>query len=180
MKVLQINQTYRYGGSTGRIVYELLCHQMKSGINGFVIYGYSDGEVPDKHALCLQRNTFRRKLNILRTRLFDHHGFYNEYETDRVLEFMDSFKPDVIHLHNIHNHYIHVGRLFDYIKEHDIPVIWTLHDCWSFTGHCMYFDFEGCDKWKYGCGDCPQKNVYPKRIGPFHQHVQIFLLCPKE
>lgn len=161
MKVLQINQTYRNGGSTGRIAYELLCHQLNAGMDGFVVYGYSDGEAPDSHALCLQRNTLRRKFNILRTRLFDHHGFYNETETKRVLQFLDDYRPDIIHLHNIHNHYIHVGRLFHYIKENDIPVVWTLHDCWPFTGHCAYFDYANCDKWKTVCRDCPSLKEYP-------------------
>ena len=52
--------------------------------------------------------------------------------------------------------------LFNYIKEKNIKVVWTLHDCWSFTGHCAHFDYVGCQKWKTGCYKCPQKNVYPK------------------
>lgn len=161
MKVLQLNQTFRYGGSTGRIVYELLCSQLQVGIDGFVIYGYSDGEPEDAHAFCLQRNILRRKLNILRTRLFDHHGFYNEAETANLIQWMDELKPDIIHLHNIHNHYVHVGRLFEYIRKHNIPVVWTLHDCWSFTGHCVYFDFSQCDKWKTQCHNCSSLHDYP-------------------
>jgi glycosyltransferase involved in cell wall biosynthesis len=74
---------------------------------------------------------------------------------------MDELKPDIIHLHNIHNHFIHVGRLFDYIKKHNIPVVWTLHDCWPFTGHCAYFDYANCDKWKTMCHDCPSIHEYP-------------------
>lgn len=161
MKVLQINQTYKNGGSTGRIVYELLLTQQKAGIDGFVVYGYSDGEAMDDYSLCLQRNKLRRKLNILYTRLFDVHGFYNEYETNVLLRYIEETHPDVIHLHNIHNHYVHVGRLFEYIKEHNIPVVWTLHDCWSFTGHCAYFDYVHCDKWKTNCHDCPSLRDYP-------------------
>ena len=161
MKVLQINQTYRNGGSTGRIVYELLLTQQKAGIDGFVIYGYSDGEAMDDNSLCLQRNMIRRKLNILFTRLYDVHGFYNEYETKVLLQYLEKIRPDVIHLHNIHNHYVHVGRLFDFIKKNDIPVVWTLHDCWPFTGHCAYFDYAHCDKWKVGCYHCPSLRDYP-------------------
>ena len=161
MRVLQINQTYRHGGSTGRIAYDLLLTQKKVGIDGLVAYGYSDGEGFDADSLCLQRSKFRRKINILRTRLFDYHGFYNETETRRLIGWMDEQKPDIIHLHNIHNHYVHVGRLFDYIKKHDIPVVWTLHDCWPFTGHCAYFDYANCDKWKAMCHDCPSIHEYP-------------------
>lgn len=161
MKVLQINQTYRNGGSTGRIAYELLLTQQRVGIDGFVVYGYSDGEVVDENSMCLQRNQIRRKLNILRTRLFDCHGYYNEYETKHLLRYIEELHPDIIHLHNIHNHYVHVGRLFKYIKEHNIPVVWTLHDCWPFTGHCAYFDYAHCEKWKVGCHQCPSLREYP-------------------
>lgn len=161
MKVLQINQTYRNGGSTGRIAYDLLLSQKQNGIDGFVVYGYSDGEEFDAYSLCLQTNTLRRKANILRTRLFDAHGFYNEHETKVLIKKIDAFKPDIIHLHNIHNHYVNVGMLFDFIKKNDIPVVWTLHDCWSFTGHCAYFDYANCDKWKTLCHDCSSIHEYP-------------------
>ncbi len=161
MRILQINQTYKHGGSTGRISYDLLLTQKKEGYDGFVVYGYPDGEGGDEYSLCLQRSILRRKINILRTRIFDAHGFYNEYETKRLLQYIDEICPDVIHLHNIHNHYVHVGRLFDYIKKHNIPVVWTLHDCWPFTGHCAYFDYANCDKWKTMCHDCPSIHEYP-------------------
>ena len=160
MKVLQINTTFRNGGSTGRITYDLMRIQEKNGINGFVAYGHRTGEQKVQGTLCLQ-NEWRRKINILRSRLFDHHGFYNENETKRLIKWLDEIRPDIIHLHNLHNHYIHVGKLFDYIKASTIPVVWTLHDCWSFTGHCSYFDFAGCNRWKIGCGGCPCIHDYP-------------------
>lgn len=163
MKVLQINTFYKYG-STGRIAYDLMCVQQDLGIEGFVAYGpktaVNDSSDDDKHSLCLQ-SKIQRKLNIIRTRLFDHHGFYNEAETRKLIKWMDEIQPDIIHLHNIHNHYVNVKMLFEYIKLHDIPVVWTLHDCWSFTGHCAYFDFANCDKWKSSCHDCPSLKEYP-------------------
>ena len=161
MKVLQINTTFKNGGSTGRIAFDLLAIQKKVGIDGYVAYGRETGASPDNNILCLQ-GVYRRKLNILRTRLFDHHGFYNEKETKRLLSWTDGICPDIIHLHNIHNHYVNVKMLFEYIKKHRIPVVWTLHDCWSFTGHCAYFDYAKCDRWKYECHDCPSLKEYPK------------------
>lgn len=160
MKILQINTVYKNGGSTGRIVYELKTLAENNGIDSFVVYGYETASHQDPHTLCLQ-GTFRRKLNILRTRLFARHGFYNEYETKKLLKYIDEVKPDIIHLHNIHNHYVHVGRLFDYIKQKNIPVVWTLHDCWPFTGWCAYFDYAQCDRWKTGCYSCKLKHRYP-------------------
>ena len=161
MKVLQINTTYKNGGSTGRIVYDLQQIQKQENLGAYVAYGFNTSDTFESNTLCLQEN-FRRKINILRTRIFDHHGFYNEFETKKLLQWINEIKPDIIHLHNIHNHYVNVGMLFDYIKANGIPVIWTLHDCWPFTGHCAYFDFVNCQKWKTGCNNCKSLSDYPK------------------
>ena len=67
----------------------------------------------------------------------------------------------MIHLHNLHGWYINFPLLFKYIKKNNIRVIWTLHDCWTFTGHCPHFDMIGCEKWKTGCYQCPQIGEYP-------------------
>lgn len=72
--------------------------------------------------------------------------------------------PDVIHLHNLHGNYINIPMLFNYIKKHNIATVWTLHDCWAFTGHCPYFTMAKCDKWKTGCFDCPSYRLYPRCI----------------
>ena len=120
MRVLQINTTFRNGGSTGRIAYDLMQIQKQERIEAYVAYGYETGAPHTDNTLCLQ-STLQRKINILRTRLFDHHGFYNEAETRKLIHWMDEIHPDIIHLHNIHNHYVNVKMLFDYIKQHDIP-----------------------------------------------------------
>lgn len=160
MKILQINTVYRNGGSTGRIVYDLQKIHEQNGIESFVAYGYKTDSAESENTRFLQ-SSLRRKWNILKTRLFARHGFYNVTETKRLIRYMDEVNPDVIHLHNIHNHFVNVEMLFDYIKAHDIPVVWTLHDCWSFTGWCAYFDYARCDKWKTGCHHCPSKHDYP-------------------
>lgn len=158
MRILQINTFYQFG-STGRIVRDLKLLGEQQGFESYVAFG-PEIDNGDEHILRLQ-SILRRKLNILRTRLFDSHGFYNEEETRRLLKWIDLIRPDIIHLHNIHNHYVHVGWLFDYIKKHQIPVVWTLHDCWPFTGHCAYFDYAHCEKWKDGCYECPSLRDYP-------------------
>jgi len=84
--------------------------------------------------------------------------YYNYFGTKKFLKQLDRIKPDIIHLHNIHGTFINVRLLFEYIKKNNIPVVWTLHDNWSFTGQCATY---GCDKWKTGCGDCPKLHNYP-------------------
>lgn len=160
MKVLQINTVYKYE-STGRIAYEIKMVSEANGIEAYVAYGYKAVAHNDARTYCMQ-GKWRRKWNILKTRIWGKHGFYNKVETCRLIKYIDSIQPDIIHLHNIHNHYVNVEMLFRYIKEKDIPVVWTLHDCWTFTGWCPHFDFIKCDKWKKGCHHCPQLKGYPR------------------
>jgi len=69
-------------------------------------------------------------------------------------------QPDVIHLHNLHGYYVNIEILFNFLTIENIPVVWTLHDCWPITGHCSHFDYVGCEKWKTECYSCPtKKNV---------------------
>ena len=84
--------------------------------------------------------------------------------TEKFIDWLKEYDPDVIHLHNIHGYYIHVPTLFNYLKMCNKKILWTLHDCWSFTGHCAYFDFVECEKWKTGCFNCELKHEYPPSI----------------
>ena len=160
MKVLQINATFKNGGSTGRIAYDLMQIMECNGIESYAAYGIDCGAEDDRAILLQSKNELR--WGQLQSRLFARHGFYNRSATKRLLAYMDKIKPDIVHLHNIHGFYVNCGMLFDYIKAHNIPVVWTLHDCWSFTGWCAYFDYSGCDKWKTLCNNCPSKKDYPK------------------
>src|SRR5699024_4391732 len=65
---------------------------------------------------------------------------------------------------NIHGYYINVEVLFNYLKKSGKKVIWTLHDCWAFTGHTAYCDAVQCDRWKIGCYECPQIREYPRSV----------------
>lgn len=119
-----------------------------SGTEGNIYFGYKS-----EHAL-------HHVLGYLTGR----EGEFSYLSTRSLIRKLDEFGPDVIHLHNLHGWYICLPMLFDYIKEKNIRVIWTLHDCWSFTGHCPYFDLCGCDRWREGCGNCPQYKGYPESL----------------
>lgn len=157
MKVLQINSVYPTK-STGRIAAQIAEIQLSHGISPFIAcsqsFSYGDNIFEMKSGLY-------KKVNILKTRIFGKHGFYNKSATKDMLKWVDEVKPDIIHLHNIHGHYLNIKLLFEYLKEKNIPVVWTLHDCWAFTGHCSHFDFVGCEKWKTGCHHCSLKKDYP-------------------
>lgn len=94
--------------------------------------------------------------------LLGKNGMFSRKGTKQLIRDLEKFKPDIIHLHNLHSFCINFPMLFGYIKKNNIKVIWTLHDCWTFTGHCPHFVLAKCDKWKTGCHHCPQPRVYPK------------------
>lgn len=160
MKVLQINAVYKNGGSTGRIVHDLKNIMSENGIDSYVAFGYEYQRTHDKNTYKIE-SIPELKFSILETRMFGRHGFYNIGSTKKLIRWISDIKPDLIHLHNLHCHYMNVDILFNYIKEQKIPVVWTLHDCWSFTGWCAHFDYIGCEKWKTGCYECENIKEYP-------------------
>lgn len=157
MKILQINSVYGVR-STGRIAYEIAKIQQENGMEPYIVSGEGSSDSQNIH---IMSGKLYLKANILLTRLFGKHGFYSKLATKRMLRFVQKVSPDIIHLHNIHGHYFNVRMIFEYVQKHNIPVVWTLHDCWAFTGHCPHFDYIGCDKWHSGCGHCPQRRGYP-------------------
>lgn len=161
MKVLQINSVCGIR-STGRIATDI--HQLLTakGHESVIAYGQLEPRNCDR---TLKVGT-QADINLhgVKSRVLDRHGFGSKKATEEFLKKVEEYGPDLIHLHNIHGYYLHVGLLFEFIKKKGIPVVWTLHDCWSFTGHCAYFDFAGCSKWQTECHSCPQKKSYPASL----------------
>jgi glycosyltransferase involved in cell wall biosynthesis len=157
-KLLQINSVVN-SGSTGRIAEEIGQTAIAAGWESYIAYG--------RHARTSQSELIKIgsdwdiRVHGLQTRLFDRHGLASIAATREFVEQLKKIKPDIIHLHNIHGYYINIEILFRYLKDANIPVVWTLHDCWPITGHCAYFTFVECDKWKTQCFSCPQKKGYP-------------------
>lgn len=156
--VLQINSVVN-AGSTGRIAEDIGNLLIENGWKSFIAYGRMAN--PSKSIPIRIGTKWDIYQHVLKTRLFDMHGFGSNHATRRFITQIEHIKPDIIHLHNIHGYYINIELLFSYIKAKNIPVIWTLHDCWSFTGHCTYFSYIGCEKWQTECNKCPQVRDYP-------------------
>lgn len=104
------------------------------------------------------------KIHAAYSLLLDAHGLASTTETKSLIKWIDEIKPDVIHLHNLHGYYLNFKVLFEYLSILDTPIIWTLHDFWPITGHCVHFDYAGCYKWKNECNHCPQRRTYPKSL----------------
>ena len=164
MKILQIN-TIAGSGSTGRIVIDILKTIQSHGDEGVIACAIDETNEHDKpyiYKVGGQRNP--RLAHALAARFTDRSGFYSKRATNELVEYIDKNHFDIIHLHNIHGYYINLPILFNYIRDKKIKVVWTLHDCWAFTGHCTHFDFSGCQKWKTQCQECPQRGRYPRSI----------------
>lgn len=159
MKYLFINSVAGFG-STGRIAAEKCRELMAEGHECVLAFGREKANCDDLTTWQIG-SPVDYKIHGLMTRVFDNHGFSSAAATRAFLKRVEEYDPDVIWLHNLHGYYIHIGLLFDYLRGCGKKILWTLHDCWSFTGHCAYFDFVGCDRWKTGCHDCPQKKNYP-------------------
>ncbi len=163
MKIFEINSVCGIK-STGRIVSDLYDVFTRHGHECKVAYGRELPQiVPNEHVYRIG-NESDVKHHALMSRITDKTGFYSKTATKLLITRIKNYNPDVIHLHNIHGYYINIEILFNYLREEKKKVIWTLHDCWPFTGHCAYFDFVGCEKWKTQCAECPQKKEYPQSV----------------
>ncbi len=161
MTVLEINSC-NYG-STGNIMLGIAALARAHGITCYT--SCPDGRSTRKKQLTdhiFIGNRFSRNLHIKLAELTGKNGCYSFIDTICFLRKIDKIKPNIIHLHNLHNCYINLQMLFNYIKSKKIPVVWTLHDCWAFTGQCPYFTIVKCNKWRTECYDCPQYRQYPK------------------
>lgn len=162
MKVLFINTVFGKG-STGRIVKQLGDKIEADGGEYMVAYGRGD-IVDQKHSYFVG-NKLDRYIHAGVSRISDRAGFYSKKCTDTLVEFIRRYNPNVIHLHNLHGYYINLPILFRYLKEeYKGRIIWTLHDCWAFTGHCTHFTYAKCEKWKTECSNCPEKKSYPSSM----------------
>lgn len=164
MKILMINVVCGIR-STGRICTDLATALEEQGHEVKIAYGRE--KVPEqfqKYAVRIGTD-WDIRAHGLKARLLDGAGFGSKKSTKKFIEWVKEYDPDVIHLHNLHGYYINIGILFEYLRICGKRIIWTLHDCWAFTGHCAYFDFVECYKWKNMCQKCPQKSSYPSCKG---------------
>ncbi len=159
MKVVEIS-TVCYGGSVGRITVDI-CRTLKDGGDACLV-AYARRSAPEDIESFRFGSQLDMGLHVLSTFFLGEHGFASKAATKRLIEKLKDWDPDVIQLHNIHGFVLQVELLFDYLKKAGKPVVWTLHDCWPYTGHCAFYDFHACEKWQSGCDSCEEHaKTYP-------------------
>lgn len=160
-KLLQINITANWG-STGKIAESIGIAAMNAGWESYIAYGRWCN--PSKSHLIKIGGKLDMYFHFAEQRIRDNEGLCSRGATRRLIAQIDEIKPDVVQLHNIHDHYLNYRILFEYLNQADIKVVWTFHDCWAFTGHCFHFVTKDCMRWQSGCHDCPLRNIYPKTV----------------
>lgn len=160
-KLIQINITANWG-STGKIAEQIGLCAMAHGWESYIAYGRWSN--PSKSKLIKVGDKLDMYLHYGEQRIFDNEGLCSRAATRRLIEQIKEIKPAVVHLHNIHDHYLNYQILFEYLNQTDIKVVWTFHDCWALTGHCFHFVTKDCMRWKTGCHDCPLHHLYPNTV----------------
>lgn len=164
MRILMINSVCGMG-STGRICTDIAQALEKEGHTVKIAYGR--GNVAPNFKKYAVPIGSKKDIIVhgMEARIFDRSGYGSKHATTDFIEWVREYKPDIIHLHNIHGYYININKLFLYLKnEFSGKILWTLHDCWSFTGHCVYCMMDKCEKWKTGCYRCEALDEYPKAL----------------
>ncbi len=159
MRVFEINSVPY--GSTGTLMFALAdmlrenSHEVKCTA-GFTWSGSGRDD------FFVTSNIFEKEFHTVLSKITGRNGHYSYFATKRLIEKIKAFAPDIIHIHNIHGWYLNFPLFFDFVKSSGVPIVWTLHDCFAFTGGCAHFSYVKCRKWQCGCGDCPQLSRYPE------------------
>lgn len=173
IKLLQINVTANWG-STGRIAEAINKKAKEKGWECYIAYGRNSN--PSDSTLIKVGNTIDVYSHYLENKLFDNEGLASRKATDKLIQQIKELSPDIIHLHNIHDHWINYKILFDFFATIDTPIVWTQHDCWAFTGGCCYYSLSKCNKWQSECKNCIRRRnrLFDQSNKHFKLKRQIF------
>lgn len=159
--LLQINITANWG-STGKIAEAIGRVAIAHGWDSYIAFGRWNN--PSESHLIKVGKRWDKYLHFAEQRIRDNEGLCSRSATKRLIQQIEDIKPNVVQLHNIHDHYLNYELLFEYLNHSSIKVVWTFHDCWAFTGHCFHFVTMDCKRWMSGCHNCPMRSILPKTL----------------
>lgn len=164
LKIFYISGAINYG-APGRIVEQIGLLAQTRGYKVLVAHSSRNEGVSRLPHFAITTK-YQEVIHAMGALLGDMHGLLCSKQTKVLVECVKKFHPDVIHLHNIHGYFCNFRVLFEYLDTIKTPVVWTMHDCWPFTGRCFHFEGVGCNKWKTGCYDCKAEKGYT--VSPFY------------
>lgn len=156
MKIAGINMVDY--GSTGNIMLQIADCAIENGHEVRTFSKRWKKQVAKRKYHSYYGTTLENGLHVILSRLIGFQGLFSYFGTKQLVRELEQFKPDIIHLHNLHDSSTCLPVLFHYIAKNNIKTVWTLHDCWAFTGQCPHFTIAKCDRWVNKCHDCPQKS----------------------
>ena len=160
--LFQLNECLNF--STGKIAQSIGEAAMRYGWESYIAYSSREPLVPCKSKVIKVGYKIDPYIHYAENLLLDREGLSSRCATRKLVERIKAIHPDVVQLHSLHDHWLNYKILFEYLNTTDIQVVWTFHDCWAMTGHCMHFVTKNCDRWKTGCHDCLMKGEYPKTM----------------
>lgn len=155
MKVIQINSSLN--GSTGMIARDISNYLNENHIDNYLFY--TQGTSSNTQYINYSSKNYI-KLNALKSRILGNYGFNSNKATDNLIKNIEEIQPDIVHIHNIHGHDVNLEKLVCYLNDQHIKVVWTMHDCWLYTGYCPYYTYVRCNKWKETCYECVLRKRY--------------------
>lgn len=146
--------------STGKIVYDLYTVVNISGNEAAVCYGR--GDIVKEHNIFKFGIDIETYIHAMLTRITGYTGCFSPISTHRLLKFIKKFKPDVVHIHELHAYFVNIKPIISYLKKHHIKTICTLHCEFMYTGKCGHS--VDCKKWQTECEKCPHLREYPSSL----------------
>jgi len=151
MKVLQVNCVYG-SGSTGKIVREIHAGLLNEGIESVVCYGR--GTVADEDGVYKVCGELYSKANQFYARVRGQLYGGCKVSTLHLINMIEREKPDIVHLQCINGYFVNIYKLIGWLKQKRIKTVLTLHAEFMYTANCGHA--RECERWKIGCGSCPQ------------------------
>ena len=151
MRILQINAVNKIG-STGRNCAEIAEYMNAQGDVCRTVFS-----VGEEDGSSVRISTAAEcRIHAVLSRVTGMQGYHSPFATRRLIHYIESFQPDIVHLNNLHANYLSLNMLLPCLARKNIATAVTLHDCWLYTGKCTHYSSLGCSRWLTGCHDCPK------------------------
>lgn len=168
MRILQVNACYP-NGSTGTLARDIHRSLLAAGHEPFIASPvFRTAGEPGFYTI---GTPLTQKLHTLEERITGYQAHGSRIATKKLCAYIDRLAPDVVHLHNVHSHYLCLPILLNFIAKRNGALCLNLHDCWFYTGGCVHYIQNGCGKWRTGCGGCP-KGYYGIKTWFFDRSAQ--------